>query len=286
MWADWRSASGRLRSRPTRLPLLTLLLIAIACSGCGSTKQRVATDQLLLSSAVDQAVSEIDFRPLAGQRLFFDTQYIKDSKTNRLEVGDAASGYVVSSLRQQMAIAGCLLVDDLEDADFVVEARVGALGSDASEVIYGVPSTNVLGAAITAASIVSTTPAPAAIPEIAFARRDNRRAAAKVIAYAYHRPTRRVVWQSGRSQAQSTAEDRWMLGAGPFQKGTIYDGVSFAGNNLTPMNAPLLVTADSPDCNDCDRARLFVEPSELVDPQRSTAPSEVRHAGHSIEPAD
>ena len=242
----------------------------IACLfGCGSTKQRVATDQLLISSAVDSAVHEIDFSALSGQTVYFDTQFIKDSKANRSEVGDAASGYVISALRQQMAIAGCLLEDSPEAAEFIIEARVGALGADASEVVYGVPASNFLGAAVSAASMVSPMQVPAAptIPEIAVARKDNRRAAAKIVAYAYHRPTRRVVWQSGQSHAESTAQDRWVMGAGPFQQGSIYDGTQFASGDLPNLQPPVMASHE-PVASTSVRPRLFVEPAELVDPPK------------------
>jgi hypothetical protein len=59
--------------------------------GCGTTRmsdtQRTATEQLLISNAVDQAVSQIDFRPLAGKRVYFDAQYLD---------GTVDKGYVVS----------------------------------------------------------------------------------------------------------------------------------------------------------------------------------------------
>ena len=37
------------------------------------------------------------------------------------------------------------------------------------------------------------------------------------------------VWQSGMAMNKSTANDIWLFGAGPFQKGTIYDETRFAG---------------------------------------------------------
>ena len=253
--------------------VLVCAAFMLATSGCGSTKQRIATDQLLLSSAVDEAIGEIDFSPLAGQRVYFDTEYIKDSKSNRLEVGDAASGYVISALRQQIAAAGCLLQEDAAAADFVIEGRVGALGSDESEVVYGIPASNIFGAAATAASAVTAVPNVPTIPEIALARKDNRRAAAKIVAYAYHRESREIVWQSGQSQAEATAEDRWVMGAGPFQKGTIYDGVQFAGTDLElPSNAPSdgvrISIADS------GNAHIFRDPQSFNEPPENAAAEE------------
>src|SRR5262249_4607537 len=67
------------------------LVAAVAAAGCGTTRvsdtQRTATEQLLVSNAVDQAVSQIDFRVLAGKPVYFDAQYLPAS-TDR--------GYVVS----------------------------------------------------------------------------------------------------------------------------------------------------------------------------------------------
>ena len=244
---------------------LCVVSLAVVAAGCGTTKTRVASDQLLLSSAVDDAIGAIDFRPLDGQTVYFDTQYIRDSRTSRAEVGDASAGYVVSSLRQQMAAAGCLLTEAREEADFVVEARVGALGRDESEVIYGVPASNVLGAAASAASTVTAVPQPPTIPEIALARKADRRAAAKVMAFAYHRESRQIVWQSGQAQAESTAEDRWVLGAGPFQDGTIYENVRFAGRDLPGGE---IDDGDSarPAIADAAQSRVFVPPGELAEP--------------------
>ena len=273
-------ADCRDRVPPGRLPQAVAIGLLTVLFGCGSTSQRVATDQLLVSSAVDNAVFEIDFSPLSGQTVYLDSQYIRDAKSNRLEVGDAASGYVISSLRQQMATCGCLIQDDRADAEFIVEARVGALGADASEVIYGVPQSNFLGAAFSAASLVTAAPPAPTIPEIAIARKDNRRAAAKVIAYAYHRDTRRGVWQSGKSQSETTAEDRWVLGAGPFQRGTIYEGVQFAGSELPQLEPVPLVGATNP-VNLAEVPRLFVEPSDLLQTEPTADEDGVIPAGYS-----
>ena len=81
------------------------------------------------------------------------------------------------------------------------------------------------------------------IPEISLARKNNEQAAAKMAIFAYHRETRRPVWQSGVAQARSRAKDTWIFGAGPFQTGTIHDGTEFVDGEL-PI--PLL-TADHDD---------------------------------------
>src|SRR5262245_18018788 len=85
---------------------LGLPLVAAVC-GCGSTKSRTATEQLLMSDAVDRAVGQIDFRDLAGQKVFFDTRFIVNTKDpafiyNVKGLGYVNAEYVISSLRQQM----------------------------------------------------------------------------------------------------------------------------------------------------------------------------------------
>jgi hypothetical protein len=57
--------------------LVTMLPMLFALSGCGTTNQRTGTEQMLMSDAVDMSISRIDFRPLAGQRAYLDTTYIR-----------------------------------------------------------------------------------------------------------------------------------------------------------------------------------------------------------------
>lgn len=203
--------------------------LSLLC-GCGTTNSRSATQQLLSSSAVDRSISQIDFRDLSEKKVFLDTKYLKSVKG----VGFVNADYITSSLRQQMMAAGLLLQDKLEQADYVVEARVGALGTNSHEVTYGMPQSASLTTMLnTASSMVPTMPAIPSLPEISFAKKNDERASAKIIVFAYHRESKRAVWQSGVSQATSTAKDTWIFGAGPFQSGTIYDGTQFAGNKIS-----------------------------------------------------
>lgn len=202
-----------------------LILLATVSVGCGSTSSRTATEQLLESDAVDAAIAQIDFRPLANQKVYFDKEYIKDYKG----IGFVNADYIVSSVRQQIVTAGCLLQDSKEEADFIIEGRVGALGTDSHEIVYGLPANNILNAATSLAPNVPTVPT---IPEIALSKKKDELSAAKLAVFAYHRESKRRVWQSGISLARSTAKDTWFFGAGPFQSGTVYDGIKFAGSEL------------------------------------------------------
>jgi hypothetical protein len=202
---------------------LALALVLGVAAGCGTTRvtntQRAATEQLLISNAVDQSVSQLDFRALAGKPVFFDPQYIAAGPDH---------GYVVSSLRQQLLACGCLLQETRASAMYVVEARSGGIGTDQYSVLFGVPQMNV----------PSVMPGqPSLIPEIPLAKKTDQKAVAKIAVFAYNRRTGRPVWQSGVVQAEGTSKDTWVLGAGPFRRGTLGEATDIAG---AKVSIPLL----------------------------------------------
>lgn len=190
--------------------------------GCGTTRTQEATEQLVLSSAVDNSIAAIDFRPLSGHKVYFDDTYIKGVKSANFVNAE----YVISSLRQQILAAGCLLQDKVDDADIVIEGRVGTMGSDDHRVTYGIPENNFVGVA--AGFFTPVGPRAPTMPEIAVARRDAREGAAKVAAFAYHRETREPLWQSGISKSIATSRNTWIMGVGPFQGGSIRDSSAVA----------------------------------------------------------
>lgn len=246
---SWQAVMHESGHSKTRFICITLggkslvWLALLHSAGCGVVKSRSASEQLLVSDAVDRSVAQIDFRPLTGRKVYLDTQFIKPVKG----IGFVNSDYIISSLRQQMVAANCMLEDSFDKADYIVEARVGALGTDDHEVNYGLPASNAISAATSILSLASAVPA---IPEISFAKRNDFRAAAKLVGFAYDRRTKRPIWQSGLSKGLSTAKAMWVLGAGPFQRGTIYDGTQFAGarihvSALDPAHRDEMWTADS-----------------------------------------
>ncbi len=209
---------------------ITCAIVALtlaATSGCGTTKQQVATEQLLASDAVDRSISRVDFSPISGRTVYLDTKYIQQIKG----LGFVNSEYIISALRQQLFAHRCLLQDSLDQADVVVEARVGTLGNDGHEINYGLPSGN--GSLSRTATAVGGSAPLALLPEISLARRDQQVGAAKLAVFAYERESKEPLWQSGTSVAFSNARQTWVFGAGPFQSGTIYESPRLAGARLS-----------------------------------------------------
>lgn len=210
-----------------RLPLIGVISCAVVLAGCGTLKTRTATEQLLVSDAIERSVAEFDFTPLAGKNVFLDTQYMSRVASQVFLNSD----YIRSCLRENMMTAGCVLQENRDDADLIIEVRVGALGTDGHEVNYGIPASQPLN---TAAAAFSGTPLIPTLPEVSLAKKDECRAAAKIRLFAYDRQTLQAVWVPGSTHGESIARSTWVLGAGPFERGSIYERTQFAG-------APLVV---------------------------------------------
>ena len=212
--------------RPAAWPILLVLVLA----GCGTTRmsdsKRTATEQLLVSEAIERAVMRIDVRPLAGQRVFLDAALLDD-------VADGK--YLTSALRHQLLASGCLLAEDRDSAAVVVEARAGTIGTDRSSVVVGLPATS-----------MTLNGHDTSTPELALAKRSEQRGVAKLSVYAYERETGRPVWQSGMEHVASHSRDRWYFGAGPFQDGEIHDEPAFAGRSLRKEGRDAHGLSDAP----------------------------------------
>lgn len=242
--------------------LLLTCLVIVTVSGCGTTQQRTGTEQLLLSDAVDRSIDQFDLAALAGETVYLDSTYISPDRgaTAAGTSNYVNSNYIISALRQKLITSGCLLRSKADEADYVIEARVGALGTDALEVTYGLPASNALSAA---ATFLTSVPAAPTIPEISIGKRNAAMSTSKVVLFAYHRDTGNPVWQSGAAVARSDAKDSWLFGAGPFQRGTIYGGTQFAGTKLQfPWNRERKTV--TPDTGlKIAEAHQFVEPEVL-----------------------
>jgi hypothetical protein len=228
-------------------------------AGCGTTKwtdtSRTATEQLLITDSMDRAVSQIDFRAVAGKKIFVDDAPLK---------GMTDAAYLASTVKQQILASGGILKEPKDQADYVLELRAGALGTDRHDLLFGIPATTI--------PTISTMPGiPAQIPEIPFVKKTEQRAVTKIALFLYNRQTGRPVWQSGATPEESRVKAWWVAGAGPFQRGSIYAGTKFAGSRLT---MPLVDPARGPDgasqvaVND---AAYFVEPK--VEPQPEPKPA-------------
>jgi hypothetical protein len=214
-----------------QLLLAIVMPLLASLAGCGTTRmsdsKRTATEQLLVSQAIDRAVMRVDVRPLAGRKVFLETAFMDDVEDGK---------YLESALRHQLMASGCLLAKDRDSSDVVVEARAGAVGTDRSSVLLRIPATSV-----TLKGNETST------PELVLAKRSEQRGVAKLSIYAYERESGQPVWQSGEEHVASHARDRWLFGAGPWQDGEIHDEPAFAGRAIHKRNAKAVSDAAPQD---------------------------------------
>ena len=265
-------------NRITRLGVLlsSVVLIMSTLSGCGTTKSVTATEQLLMSDAVDSTISKIDFRPLTGYKVYLDTTFMASAGKAipgvPMQTNLVTSDYVISSIRQQLTAAGCQIVDTKDTADIICEARCGALGTDGHNVTYGIPAINLFGGATT---LIAAAPTLPSIPEISLAKKEVKSAASKIAVFAYDRETREPLWQSGIAQAGSNAKDTWFLGIGPIQQGSIYRGPRFAGRRIMGQRVlnDEIPLGDPPNGVDPRTQLTFANP--VFEPTKSEPPEPV-----------
>jgi len=206
-----------------------VLLLAALMTGCGTTRHtdssRTATEQLLVSGAVDRALESVRLDALNGVKVYFDEKYVDPNQTDMK--------YVLFSVREKLLAEGALLQLTQDNADVIVQVSVGALGTDRYEVLVGVPQVTGLG-------VVSTQfPIPPALPEVPIIKETNQQGVAKLRIVAYQKDTGQLVALTGE-QAVSTVKNQstWFVGIGPFERGTVHRTSRIAGASVSLPKIP------------------------------------------------
>ena len=166
---------------------LSLVLLLGLAAGCVNRQRmtepvRSVGEQLLLSTAIDRALSELDVEAigrLKGSKVFLSTAYLKTLDQE----------YLVGSLRDLLLSSGVLVVDDIEQAQMIVEVRSGANSLDSASVTAGIAEDQALPNPVTGA--------PVALPELAFFKKDKSISLTKVALVAYHAGSREHIFSSG-----------------------------------------------------------------------------------------
>ena len=173
----------------------------LSMAGCSTMKEsdtsRTGLEQLLISHAVDQSLSKIDFNPIAGAKVHL--------KSDLLECVD--KNYVLLSTRSKLLASKCTLVDKPDDADVVMEIASGGVGTDRTEFNFGSPEVplGLMGS----------------IPKVTLYERKKAMGTAKLVVIATDTKTKQPVINSGFSLARSDHQHWSMLGAGPVLSGSV-----------------------------------------------------------------
>ncbi|HYG86473.1 MAG TPA: DUF6655 family protein [Azospirillum sp.] len=145
--------------------LATLLLLSALPSACTSVTEslppRTASEQLLITTAADNAADKLRLDLPADKKAFVDA--------SNFDGPDAK--YAASAIKESLLRQGVRLTSDKGSADAVIEIRLGALSVDQSKTVLGIPSI--------------TLPGSITLPEASVYSATENQAVAKFAAFAY-----------------------------------------------------------------------------------------------------
>jgi hypothetical protein len=177
--------------------------LLLAVSGCATIKQsdtaRTGVEQVLISSAVDRALDQVDLTPLRGAKVFVDPQYLDCVDKN----------YVFISLNQRLLAAGATLADKADAGDVVLQVGSGGVGTDRHDMFIGITE------------IPLPPPSPIAIPQFSLFDRARANGTAKLRIIAFDAKTRAPIINSGVLLARSDYKTWKLFGGGSYETGSI-----------------------------------------------------------------
>ena len=192
--------------RIARWSVLALCLsVSLGCATARTTDTpRTGIEQLLISNAVDQALDKFEFGMLQGRAVYIDDKY--------LDCVDKS--YLLSSIRERALCHGARVVSKAEEAEVVLEIRAGAMGTDNSETFIGTPRIAIPGLM------------PVELPEVKFWNWTSHFGTAKIGILAYQPKSGTVIPQGGQAVARSDDTKWYVLGIGPFGRGSVKSEIS------------------------------------------------------------
>jgi hypothetical protein len=178
------------------LRALILLPIFAAVVACSSEREsqpaRTASEELLISSAVDHALDRLHVNFPKGTRIWVSADNFDgyDQK------------YAVGAIRDHLLRQGALLVTDKGQADTIVEIRSGALSTDKNDMLIGIPS---MALPVPFVGATST-------PELSLLKRSNEKGVAKLGVTAYDAKTGAMVPYSPAQPTYGFSDrTRWVV---------------------------------------------------------------------------
>jgi hypothetical protein len=164
------------------LALAIFIVSTVMIGGCSTQEvtspPRSATEQLLLSTAADQAMANANLSIFSGRSVYLDFTYF-DSYDSK---------YAEGEIRDAFSRAGALMARDSKSADVIVEARSGAYSIDTNTSFFGIPSIPL--------PIPGTAEEPVT-PQVPFYESQSEVSHAKIALLAFDNKTRTHIYSSG-----------------------------------------------------------------------------------------
>ncbi len=141
-------------------------IVLLSAGGCTSRQvtntPRTAIEQLLLTRAVDKALSKFSLAEIRSKKVFLDF--------SNLEA--LGAGYIKTATRARFCKLGATLVEKPDEADLVAEVASGAYGTEYKKSLVGLPALPVPNS-------------PVAFPESAFYKQTEQTGILKLLIFIH-----------------------------------------------------------------------------------------------------
>jgi hypothetical protein len=206
-----------IQRRPLALvPSLILFTLPLA-GGCATIRitdpPRTATEQFLLTSAVQSAVDQVSADTLRDRSVYIDTTYLTTAWQTAPELS-----FMIGQFRTKLLEGGARLASKREEAQIVLEVRSGGVGIDRLEFLLGIPS---IGLGALASGVAAAGGSTLLTPELAILKSSRQYSFASIAFVAYWADTGELLISSGPFVGKRYREDWWVFGTGPRTLGDI-----------------------------------------------------------------
>lgn len=186
-------------------------------SGCATIRvtdpPRTATEQFLMSGAVESAIDQISADTLRDRLVYIDTTYLTTAWQTAPELS-----FLIGEFRAKLLEGGARIAPQREGAQIVLELRSGGVGIDRLEFLLGLPSIGLSGLV---GGPAAANAAPVLTPELAILKSTRQYSFASVAFIAYWADTGELLVSSGPFVGRRYREDWWIFGTGPRTVGDI-----------------------------------------------------------------
>jgi hypothetical protein len=199
------------------------IFVCLLC-GCASIRvtdpPRSATEQFLMSQAIEKAVSQLSVDALRDREVYVDARYLpntqdREKTDNLLYQKNQEFLFLTAEVRAKLLASGVRLAETREAAHVVIELRSQGVGVDRTEFLLGLPSVLISNATGNSNTV------PVATPELSIVKRTTQKGFASVAFVAYWKDTGELLASSGPAAGKTSRQDYWFFGIGPSTVGNI-----------------------------------------------------------------
>ena len=207
--------------RVTGRAIVCAVLCWLFCGagGCATIRitdpPRTADEEFLLTEAATRAIAKLSLDALRGRSVWLVSEYAFSTTrpfdesflTNQVRSPTFESAFLIGELRARLLQVGARLSSGREEADVVVEVRVGALSINRIDFLLGIPALALAGTSSTTLNNLAVS-----TPDLAIYKNVQQDGFSSVAVVGYWRNTGEVLVNSGPFLGHTHRYDYFLFG--------------------------------------------------------------------------